>query len=105
MSPHPRRAQVNPAESQLLITDPPLNSARNREKLLEILFEDLQFANVLIQPQAVLALYSQGVQKHLPLVSSSPAGDASDRRSGGCRVEDGPRGGLWRGGDAHSAGV
>jgi hypothetical protein len=52
--------QVNPRECKLLITDPPLNSERNREKMLEILFEELQFEHILIQPQAVLALYSQG---------------------------------------------
>lgn len=53
--------QVDPTNSRILLTDPPLNSAKNREHLVAVMFEDFQFSQLLLQPQAVLALYSQGV--------------------------------------------
>lgn len=53
--------QVDPADSRILVTDPPLNLPKNREKLLEVMFDEFKFSRLLVQPQSVLALYSQGV--------------------------------------------
>jgi actin-related protein len=52
--------QIDPGSTRILVTDPPLNSENNRNKMLEMLFETFGFSRVLIQPSAVLALYSQG---------------------------------------------
>jgi actin-related protein len=52
--------QVEPASTRILVTDPPLNSENNRIKMLELLYETFGFSRVLVQPSAVLALYSQG---------------------------------------------
>jgi actin-related protein len=60
--------QINPPSTRILVTDPPLNSESNRMKMLEMLFETFGFSRVLIQPSAVLALYSQGVS-HFHVIS------------------------------------
>eukprot|EP00892_Ulva_mutabilis_P009540 jgi/Ulvmu1/6959/UM033_0016.1 len=52
--------QVDPTDSRILLTDPPLNPAKNREQLVTAMFEDFRFSQLMVQPQAVLALYSQG---------------------------------------------
>lgn len=53
--------QVDARSSRILVSDPPLNLARNREKMVEVMFEEFGFSQLMLQPQAVLALYSQGV--------------------------------------------
>lgn len=52
--------QVDARYSSLLFTDPPLASIKNHKKMLEEMFEKFGFAKLLMQPQAVLALFSQG---------------------------------------------
>lgn len=52
--------KVDPTECKILLTDPPLNPSKNREKMVEIMFEKYNFAGVFIQIQAVLTLYAQG---------------------------------------------
>ncbi|XP_056168744.1 actin-related protein 2 isoform X2 [Syzygium oleosum] len=53
--------KINPAECKILLTDPPLNPSKNREKMVETMFEKYNFAGVFIQIQAVLTLYAQGL--------------------------------------------
>ena len=53
--------QVDPTECRILLTDPPLNPAKNRERMMETMFEKYGFGSAFVQVQAVLALYSQGL--------------------------------------------
>jgi actin-related protein 2 len=53
--------KVDPPECKILLTDPPLNPTRNREKTIETMFEKYNFGGVFIQIQAVLTLYAQGL--------------------------------------------
>ncbi|KAK3039100.1 hypothetical protein RJ639_028846 [Escallonia herrerae] len=53
--------KVDPTECKILLTDPPLNPSKNREKMVETMFEKYNFAGVFIQIQAVLTLYAQGL--------------------------------------------
>ncbi|KAM1009176.1 hypothetical protein ACFX13_045479 [Malus domestica] len=53
--------KIDPTECQILLTDPPLNPTKNREKMVETMFEKYNFAGVFIQIQAVLTLYAQGL--------------------------------------------
>ncbi|XP_042013898.1 actin-related protein 2-like isoform X2 [Salvia splendens] len=52
---------VDPTECKILLTDSPLNPSKNREKMVEIMFEKYKFQGVFIQIQAVLTLYAQGL--------------------------------------------
>ncbi|XP_056168746.1 actin-related protein 2 isoform X5 [Syzygium oleosum] len=51
--------KINPAECKILLTDPPLNPSKNREKMVETMFEKYNFAGVFIQIQAVLTFDMQ----------------------------------------------
>nr|CAD1836605.1 unnamed protein product [Ananas comosus var. bracteatus] len=53
--------KVDPTECKILLTDPPLNPVKNREKMVETMFEKYNFSGVFIQIQAVLTLYAQGL--------------------------------------------
>ncbi|WVZ04735.1 hypothetical protein V8G54_018081 [Vigna mungo] len=53
--------KINPPDCKILLTDPPLNPSKNREKMVEMMFEKYNFAGVFIQIQAVLTLYAQGL--------------------------------------------
>ncbi|KAL0344157.1 UNVERIFIED_CONTAM: Actin-related protein 2 [Sesamum angustifolium] len=53
--------KVDPKECKILLTDPPLNPSKNREKMVEVMFEKYNFAAIFIQIQAVLTLYAQGL--------------------------------------------
>ncbi|XP_071788647.1 actin-related protein 2-B [Asterias amurensis] len=55
------RMNINPVDSKILLTEPPMNPHRNREKMVEVMFEQYQFAGVYIAIQAVLTLYAQGL--------------------------------------------
>ncbi|CAM6129692.1 unnamed protein product [Calypogeia fissa] len=56
---------IDPSETKILLTDPPLNPTRNRERMLQTMFEKYNFAGVFIQIQAVLTLYAQGLMTGL----------------------------------------
>ncbi|KAG7033376.1 Actin-related protein 2 [Cucurbita argyrosperma subsp. argyrosperma] len=53
--------KIDPKECKILLTDPPLNPSKNREKMVETMFEKYNFSGVFIQIQAVLTLYAQGL--------------------------------------------
>ncbi|MFX1537359.1 MAG: actin, cytoplasmic 2 [Promethearchaeota archaeon] len=52
--------RINPSEHPVLLTEPPLNPTRNREKMEEILFETFNIPALYISNQSVLALYASG---------------------------------------------
>lgn len=45
---------------QILLTEPPMNPTKNREKIAEVMFEKYQFHGIYVAIQAVLTLYAQG---------------------------------------------
>lgn len=51
---------VDPRETRIMLTEPPLNPLANRERLLETMFERYGFESASVQIQAVLVLYAQG---------------------------------------------
>ncbi|KAM7279912.1 hypothetical protein ACFE04_007046 [Oxalis oulophora] len=53
--------KIDPQDCKILLTDPPLNPVKNRELMIETMFEKYNFAGVFIQIQAVLTLYAQGL--------------------------------------------
>ncbi|XP_022083118.1 actin-related protein 2-B isoform X1 [Acanthaster planci] len=55
------RMNVNPRDSKILLTEPPMNPNKNREKMVEVMFEHYQFAGLYVAIQAVLTLYAQGL--------------------------------------------
>ncbi|KAK2160265.1 hypothetical protein LSH36_137g06065 [Paralvinella palmiformis] len=57
----PEKLNINPSETKLLLTEPPMNPVKNREKMVETMFEHYQFDGLYIAIQAVLTLYAQGL--------------------------------------------
>lgn len=53
--------QINPKENKILLTEPAMNPMKNREKLVEEMFENYQFSACSISIQAMLTLYAQGL--------------------------------------------
>ncbi|EGD76875.1 actin [Salpingoeca rosetta] len=56
------KMKIDPTQSKVLLTEPPLNPKKNREKMITTMFEKYQFQGVHIAVQAVLTLYAQGLQ-------------------------------------------
>lgn len=73
------KMQVDPKQCKVLLTEPPMNPMKNREKMIEVIntttsikyklyvflslqlmFEEYQFKGVYVAIQAVLTLYAQG---------------------------------------------
>lgn len=50
------------SQHKVLLTEPALNPKKNREKMLETMFETYGFNGAYIAIQAVLTLYAQGLQ-------------------------------------------
>lgn len=50
----------NYADHKILLTEPAMNPKKNREKMLEVMFEHYGFSGAFISIQAVLTLYAQG---------------------------------------------
>ncbi|KAK7404095.1 Actin-related protein 2 [Neonectria punicea] len=55
------KLKVNPEGQKILLTEPPMNPLRNREKMCEVMFDRYEFGGVYVAIQAVLALYAQGL--------------------------------------------
>jgi len=47
---------------KILLTEPPMNPLKNRERMCQIMFESYGFQGVYVAIQAVLTLYAQGLQ-------------------------------------------
>lgn len=52
---------IQPEEHRILLTEPPLNPKKNREKMVERMFERFGFRGLYVGVQAVLTLYAQGI--------------------------------------------
>jgi actin-related protein 2 len=59
------RLQIDPNNSKILLTEPPMNPKRNREKMVEVMFERYGFDSCYVAIQAVLTLYAQGTSRRL----------------------------------------
>lgn len=57
----PKKMNVDPVNTKILLTEPPLNPLKNREKMIEVMFEKYGFHSAYIAIQAVLTLYAQGL--------------------------------------------
>uniref|UniRef100_A0A674MTQ3 Zgc:101810 n=2 Tax=Takifugu rubripes TaxID=31033 RepID=A0A674MTQ3_TAKRU len=57
----PDRLDIDPSECKILLTEPPMNPTKNREKITEVMFEKYQFHGIYVAIQAVLTLYAQGL--------------------------------------------
>ena len=55
------KLKIEPKHSKILLTEPVMNPKKNREKMVEVMFEKYQFQGCYVAIQAVLTLYAQGV--------------------------------------------
>jgi len=55
------KLKINPKECKIMLTEPPMNPAKNREKMVQVMFEDYGFQGCYCAVQAVLTLYAQGL--------------------------------------------
>jgi len=55
------KMKINPKDSKILLTEPPMNPKENRERMVQTMFETYGFKGVYIAIQAVLTLYAQGL--------------------------------------------
>ncbi|EMT62609.1 Actin-related protein 2 [Fusarium odoratissimum] len=53
------KLKVDPTGQKILLTEPPMNPLKNREKMCEVMFDRYNFGGVYVAIQAVLALYAQ----------------------------------------------
>lgn len=54
------KMKIDPTGRKILLTEPPMNPLKNRERMAQVMFERYQFGGVYVAIQAVLALYAQG---------------------------------------------
>eukprot|EP01094_Clydonella_sp_ATCC50884_P029806 TRINITY_DN948_c0_g1_i2.p1 TRINITY_DN948_c0_g1~~TRINITY_DN948_c0_g1_i2.p1 ORF type:complete len:420 (-),score=149.14 TRINITY_DN948_c0_g1_i2:45-1160(-) len=54
------KLDVDPSDHPMLLTEPPLNPLKNRERMTEIMFETYKAPALYVAIQAVLALYAAG---------------------------------------------
>lgn len=55
----PNKMNLDPTDTKILLTEPPMNPTKNREKMIEVMFEKYGFTGVYVAIQAVLTLYAQ----------------------------------------------
>jgi len=55
------KLNVDTTESRILLTEPTMNPKKNREKMVETMFEKYRFKSCYVAVQAVLTLYAQGL--------------------------------------------
>lgn len=51
--------QIDPSQHKILLTEPPLNPLKNRENLVQRMFEKYNFHACAVSIQAMLTLYAQ----------------------------------------------
>ncbi|GAA99365.1 uncharacterized protein L969DRAFT_93826 [Mixia osmundae IAM 14324] len=56
------KLKVDTRDRKVLLTEPPMNPVKNRERMAEVMFEEYQFGGIYVAIQAVLTLYAQGLQ-------------------------------------------
>eukprot|EP00668_Euglena_longa_P046153 GGOE01061837.1.p1 GENE.GGOE01061837.1~~GGOE01061837.1.p1 ORF type:complete len:389 (-),score=125.44 GGOE01061837.1:311-1477(-) len=56
---------IDPTGCKILLTEAPLNSKANRERIVETMFQKFGFTHVFVGVQAVLTLYAQGLMSGL----------------------------------------
>lgn len=54
------KLKVDTRNCKILLTEPPLNPHKNRQLMLQKMFEKYQFQGVYVAIQAILTLYAQG---------------------------------------------
>ena len=54
------KLKIDPSHSKILLTEPPMNPKKNRERMITEMFETYHFEGVYVAVQAVLTLYAQG---------------------------------------------
>jgi actin-related protein len=64
------KLKVDTRDKKILLTEPPMNPKANRQKMVEVMFEDYGFGGVYVAIQAVLTLYAQGEPTFLLLTCS-----------------------------------
>lgn len=57
----PNKLNVDTRHAKILLTEPPMNPLKNREKMVELMFEKYGFNAVHVAIQASLTLYAQGL--------------------------------------------
>jgi len=55
------KLRIAPRDCKILLTEPPLNPMKNREKMLETMFGTYGFKGVYVAIQAILSLYAQAL--------------------------------------------
>lgn len=55
------KLKIDPKECKIMLTEAPMNPKKNREKMVEVMFETYGFQAAYIAVQAVLTLYAQGL--------------------------------------------
>ncbi|KAF9977764.1 Arp2/3 complex subunit, actin nucleation center [Actinomortierella ambigua] len=55
------KLKIDPRDSKIMLTEPPMNPKANREKMVETMLEEYGFQGVYVAIQAVLTLYAQGL--------------------------------------------
>ena len=59
------KMKIDPTGRKILLTEPPMNPLKNRERMCETMLEGYNFGGVYVAIQAVLALYAQGTEMDL----------------------------------------
>ena len=54
------KLKVDPRGRKVLLTEPPMNPKVNRQRMVQVMFEEYGFQGVYVAIQAVLTLYAQG---------------------------------------------
>ena len=57
----PKKMNIEPQGSKILLTEAPLNPIKNRAKMLEVMLDEFQFHQCSLAYQAILTLYAQGI--------------------------------------------
>lgn len=53
--------KINPKEHKIMLTEPPMNPAENKKRMLENMLEKYEFESCKVAIQAMLVLYAQGL--------------------------------------------